>query len=120
MAQTEAHRPWYKLHLITLIVLPLVAGALIWANVTYHTCDVSTSSAPNVDPATKETVVCFVSGMGEAPGWPFHVRDFDRPAWLWWLANGGVALLILSCAAFFCEYNIRVEDSEPDGNALGS
>ena len=97
---SEPKRPWFRFHLSTLVVLSVVAGGLLWANVKPKITIDYSGSLPPID---------------EFYGWPFTALhwtnyvtlDYSRWRPIGLFGNFWVALAILATVAFACEWWIR-------------
>ncbi|MCK6470943.1 MAG: hypothetical protein L6R28_04275 [Planctomycetes bacterium] len=114
-------RAWFQLHLSTCVVLMVVAGALVWANVEIRfegeTIGLNPAGQPQKNPARR---ACGVAEKHDQ-GWPFNFRTSykaqgEHPYELHIDAKWGsgafvmdicIAIAVLVLAAFLCEYLIR-------------
>ncbi len=110
-------RPWFQIHLSTVVVMTVVAGILIWANMR-HWADRNYMHAMMGIPAKAfgwpVEAAWFKSLKGDGTNWiilfPSGTRIFPMSSEAWWkvyFPNMATAGVILVCAGLCCEYLIR-------------
>ena len=76
----EKKRPWFQIHLSTAVVLMVVAGVLVWANVTTQIYISPLSYVVNIPPNDQYDKV-----IGEKRGWPLAFQDTSEQNVKWGL-----------------------------------
>ncbi len=116
----ERPRRWFQLSLTTCIVLMVVAGVLVWANVQVRetgSIGVTQEGRPHTHPVFSPKGL----GIQYVQGWPLTLRDkIIVPPYISWVhesppawhtasifLNILIALTLLAATAFLSEYLIR-------------
>lgn len=122
MTSAPRGRPWFQLHLGTCVVLMLVAGAFVGANVIKY-------ETPCWEPGLLCVEMLPPSYTQVCRGFPYtywNAYGPKGPSYEQWyplalVLDGGIAILAMAAAGFWCEWHSRrrADDEEEFKESIG-
>ena len=110
---SDAKRPWFQIHLSTLMALTVTASIFLWANILPPTSRPiehdyvairgrgwPISGFRATAPASGAKLQAFILGLESR-------RDIQKDQWLAWSLNALIALAILTAVGFALEWRVR-------------